>query len=312
MYLRRAVDFTISGNQFIDPNNSGVIDHLKSMDSPEGHRIMKSTLAVVNYNATYQGYKPGDLIMVCAPTKVGKSTLMVQEGAAIAQQGFKVAHMWFGDMSSFDGWCKYVSTMKQASVVNVIENHKSYVERCQKEFANLRMASHPGLSKTLAEVFGEANSLRKTFDFDLLILDYDANIISTSDEMYAAGGTMYAMLKGYAQANNIAIIIGSQAKPSYALTEILDQGAANESSRKQHAVDFMVNIGRNPKVPTLGSVHIPLMRRGKSLVTSRIKFEYETSRITEISSSEYQKIKQDYMDSVDDDGDCGGDTTFSF
>src|SRR5690606_27111477 len=108
--------------------------------------------------------------------------------------------------------------------------------------------------------------------FDMVIIDYDANIKSqNSDNMYGEGGNTYANLKSYGKGKCV-VMIGSQAKTVYWDLEILPMDAPAESSKKAHHVDIMLTIGRNKICPHLGTINIAKMRRGQAERQMRLHF----------------------------------------
>ena len=93
------------------------------------------------------------------------------------------------------------------------------------------------------------------------------------------------------------VIVGCQPKIQYWTDELLSFSSAAESSRKQHAVDYMITGGRNADYSQVGTFHLPLVRRGESAGITRVKFDDLHSRIIEISTKEYETLIHDHKDS---------------
>jgi hypothetical protein len=293
-YLLKATTFRISVDPFINPLEEGILDKLKAQDMPPGGKVIKSSMGLVNNVLLYGGYKNGDLIMVCGRPKVGKTVLMVQEGASATNQGFNVAHMFFGDQTNFDGITKYMSCITGDNMNSVIQDYNIYKKRCERWLEHLRIASFPAMGVDCYEVISYLEKLKRTFDFNMIVLDYDLNIRQPTEMgMYEAGGVLYSVTKGMGTNFGCPVMIGSQPKINFWQDEILPMEAAAESSRKQHAVDVMITIGRNAKYPKIGTVNIPLVRRGASNQFSRVIFEDTRTRITDISPYEYEKLFQE-------------------
>jgi hypothetical protein len=118
---------TIEKNAFHDISQDGILQTLKEQDFPRGEKVIRSSFELINRNSLYKGYKYGDLIAVCMPPECGKTTFMLQEAAAILADGFKVAHLFFGDMSEFDGARKcssYTPTGENRRLVAVLAGHR--------------------------------------------------------------------------------------------------------------------------------------------------------------------------------------------
>jgi hypothetical protein len=293
-FFLRATSFDLTPDPFINPLQEGIIDHLKQKDLPPGGKIIQSSLGLINSALQYHGYKNGDLIMTVLRPKGGKSTFMIQEGAAAANQEAKVAHIHLGDFSEFDSICKYMSCITGDPISDVINAPKHYTSRCKAWLEHIRVAAFPAMSLDTDEVIAYCRTLRKKFKFDVLIIDYDANIRAPEDmQMYETGGYMYSTFKGFGQEAGHVTHIGCQPKIQFWKEEVLPFEAAAESSRKQHAVDVMITGGRNEKHSRIGTFSLPLVRRGASSGITRVRFDDIHSRILEINQKDYDLLLQE-------------------
>jgi hypothetical protein len=244
----------------------------------------------------YGGYKGGDLICVTAAPKRGKTTYMIQEGAHAADNNFKVAHMFFGDMSEYDGICKYLSCLSGKPLQVVTHDASTYMRKHADVMNRVRFASFSALSQTLDQVIRYLKNLHRSFKFDMAVIDYDANIIPPDgNSMYEQGGLLYARFKGLAQQLNVALMIASQPKVQYWDDEVLPANASAESSKKQHVLDIAINLGRNPKCKRIGTISVPMVRRGESLVSVKVEFHDVMSKIREIKGKTYSEILEQHQ-----------------
>jgi hypothetical protein len=290
-HFSRASSFAIHPDPFVNPLQEGMIEHLKAKDLPVGGKVIRSSLGLINSSLLYKGYKNGDLVMVVMRPKCGKSTFMIQEAAAAADQGFKVAHMFFGDFTEYDGLCKFMSCVTGDLISNVVNAPEHYKKRCESRLENWRVAAFPAFGLDCNEIVSYARNFRKKFPFDMLVVDYDSNVRPPQDAgMYESGGVMYSAFKGFGQQDGPVVLVGCQPKIGFWDKEVLEFDSAAESSRKQHVVDIMITGGRNEKYRQIGTIHVPLIRRGESAVTTKVKFDDLHSRITEISPSEYEVL----------------------
>lgn len=282
---------TVSPFEIFDIGEFDTFEKLKKIDLPDSGKTIKSSMTLVNNNSLFKGFKNGDLVAWVAPPKVGKTTIMVQEGAHFAKQGHKVLHLFIGDMSVADGICKYISNLVGVNIDSVILNSKKYFEMCEETLNNVRMAEIASDSLTISEILHTVKKSKKEFNFDVLIVDYDSNIRpSQRDSLYERGGEIYSALKGFAAKEKCVVCVGSQPKIHYWTLELLDMTSASESSKKQHHVDFLLAIGRNQKFKHLGTLNMPLIRRGEGDVFTPIHFQYDQTRIQEISKDEYRSL----------------------
>lgn len=292
-FLENGINFSVNKSPFIDPSDTGLVQKLKEMSTPNG-KIIKSSISVYNKASVYGGLKYGDLISVCAPPKVGKTTLMCQEGAYFCTNNLKVAHVCLGDMDNFDVICKYVSNITGEPMEVIVDNPTSFFGQypaVKDIMKNVRISCFPAGELGIRELLGHLRQLKQNFDFDVAIVDYDSNIASPkTDNLYEAGGIIYTALKGFAEKERCVVYVGSQPKIGCWENEVLDMASASESSRKQHTVDAMITMGRNKDYKYIGTYNIACLRRGESGVSVRIKFDYKGSSIKEIRQQEYDEL----------------------
>lgn len=291
-----ALSFSLGNVQeFFDYTNIEQIRAAQEESLPAGTKIIKSYFDLVNSNAVYGGYKYGDLITIAGETGLGKTTSAICEGANAINQGFRVFHVVMGDMTDFDIFIAYLSFWSGQLVEKLIYDWEEYyTPEIQEKFKNLRSRAFPADFIDIYQYEAKAMALYKEWEFDVAIVDYDGNFkATTADSMYAEGGAIYNGLKRFAK-GRCAMIVLSQVKIDYWGVEIGDKGCLAESSKKQHAIDFLLHIGKNKDCPRIGSITLAKVRRGRDSVTHRIKFRNAYSRIVEISGDEYENIKSEH------------------
>jgi hypothetical protein len=290
--LQSALSFTISTDYYFDFSDPTFIHTARDSDFPPGGVIIKSSFSVVNRSSSFKGYKYGDLILVCARPGAGKSTTMVGEGAHAVRQGFRVCHVFIGDMSEYDGFLKYIAYWSGQPIEVILRDgyEAYYTPEMRELFSRLRVKALPADTHDVYQLLAKVNKLRRSFEFDMLVVDYDANIKSNNgDNMYGEGGNTYANLKSYGK-SKCAVMIGSQSKPAFWDVEVVPMEAPAESSKKAHHVDIMLGVGRNKACRTVGTLNIAKMRRGESDVQVRLHLDYAQARMREISVDQYQEL----------------------
>jgi hypothetical protein len=290
--LQSALSFTISTDYYFDFSDPSFITSARESDFPPGGVIIKSSFSVVNRASSFKGYKYGDLILVCARPGAGKSSTMVNEGANTVVQGFKVCHVFLGDMSEYDAFLKYIAYWSGQPIEVILRDgyEQYYTPEMRERFSRLRVKALPADTYDIYQLLAKINKLRRSFEFDLLVVDYDANIKSTSsDNMYGEGGNIYANLKSYGK-SKCAVMIGSQSKPAFWDHEVIPMEAPAESSKKAHHVDVMLGVGRNKACREVGTLNIAKMRRGESDIQVRLHLDYACANMREITVDRYQEL----------------------
>jgi len=287
----------LSADSFFDFSDVDSIEAARQDDFPDGSHVIQSAYQLVNKASAYGGYKYGDLVMVAAESGVGKSTLMCHEMAHQAANGYKAAYFALGDMTEYDLFIKLVSNLAGVdSEALLTDGYQRYMTPVIVEaLRNIRVKSLPPDQLDVYQLLSKASQLRQNFQFDLLVVDYDANIKESTGlgNSYMEGGTVYANLKGYGKGKCV-VMVGSQTKIQYWGEELVRKSYANDSSKKQHHVDIMLGLGRNKECPLIGKLNIAKMRRGKTDVWTHVALDNAKGRIPEVRKSKYERRLQEY------------------
>lgn len=214
-------------------------------------------------------------------------------------QGFKVLHLFIGDMKEYDGFVRYASNytkIPQDEIVAMsVEQQQIMVQKfdMQGYFANIVVAAYAAGEITVDEMVQDVYRLQDKYHmhFDMILVDYADNLVPESDMMYESGGSIYNKLSLLGATNRSVVIVGSQPKPAYWDVEIIPKNAAADSSRKQHVIDVMLTMGMTSRGSTIGSIFMPKVRRGTEGKIIRIQTFFESARIEAISETEYLKLK---------------------
>ena len=271
----------------------------KAVGTDDNPLIIKSFCEGINQSLQFKGYKPGDLIMICAAPGTGKTMYMINEGSNAAMQGFKVLHVFLGDMQEYDGFIRYSSKytrIPQDEIVAMsIEQQQDMIRKfnMQGYFSNITVAAYAAGEIGIDEMIQEVYRLQDYhhIHYDLILVDYADNLRPVSDMMYESGGAIYNKLSLLAGTNRSVVIVGSQPKPAYWDEEIIPKNAAADSSRKQHVIDVMITMGMTQKGSVIGSLFLPKVRRGKEGKIIRIQTYFEVASIETISEQDYLRLK---------------------
>lgn len=289
------INFQVGLDAFMDFSDLDVVEQARAEDLPPDGRIIKSSFSVINNASTYKGYKYGDLTMVAAESGVGKSTWLVTECANFLAQGFKVAHLLLGDLSNYDVLLKYVANLNDVEIEEILQaGHESYLTPgIRGILSNLRVKVLPPDTYDIYQIIAKAAQLYQKFPFDALVVDYDGNIkdVNAGASSYIEGGAIYANLKGYGT-GRCACFIASQTKINFWGEEIVLKNYANDSSKKQHHLDYMIGLGPNKECKTIGTLNLAKVRRGITDRRVRVKFENGKGKVVEIRQDAYDRILQ--------------------
>lgn len=268
---------------------------VKAIGTDSNPLVIKSCIPGINSSLQFKGYKPGDLVMIVSPPGVGKTMFMVNEGSNASQQGYKVLHVFLGDMEEYDGLIRYSSNytkMLQNDIVDMSpEEQQNLIKQYNYQgfFSNITVTVHGPSEITVSEMIQEIDKLqiKNKCHYDLICVDYADNLIPESTMMYESGGDIYNKLSLLAKNNRSVVIVGSQPNKSYWSQELIPLEGVAESSKKQHVIDVMLTMGMTSKGSTVGSIFVPKVRRGDSGKIIRVRTYFERAKLEQISDKDY-------------------------
>lgn len=292
-WLHLAATLSLKQREYTNLGNAKKLSTLLEHRFPKDGKYIKSSFGLINENSTFKGYRRGDLVQIVAPPGVGKSTLLCQEAAVLAHQGFKVGFAIIGDNEEDDIATKVCSYYSKMPVHEVIDDLESYITEYKQHIQNINCIPYPAGTCSVREVLSDFTNIKKREGLDILIIDYDANLSQAHESMYESGGIIYKALKAYAQIEQCVVLVASQPKTNYWNSEIIPLEGANESSKKQHAVDMMITLNKNSDCNKIGTLFLAKIRRGVTGVASKIRLTYNISKLEEISRAEYDIILEE-------------------
>lgn len=237
-------------------------------------RAIPSTLSIIQ-NSLFKGYMPGQVICIGGPPGGGKSNLMLQETFNAAKLGFKVYYIAMGDLMPMDIYHRACSMILGMPLERVILNLRACIENplVQEVFKNVRFTlEQPGKITPFQLAEFIKHEFVHLFDYDLIVVDYDANVKVDEDKhMYKANGDLYDLLASLARPDsqdptkNKVVMVGSQIKNIYYQHEKIPLDAYAESGKKGHIIDMGITVshvhGANGE--HLGFINQVKSRRGK-------------------------------------------------
>ena len=187
-----------------------------------------------------EGYPTSGLFCICAPTKCGKSIFIMNEAINLAKQGLKTHIYQLGEITEHELKLRLMCSILNKSRENVTVNLRSSLEKTSEFFKSLK--------GNLTFSVQESNQISadqlvqdiKNNDFDVVLIDYDANISSIVGNLYEGSGNIYKMLDR--AKTQCLIFIASQANKSWNYSTILGRAALNESSMKGFVIDGLITI----------------------------------------------------------------------
>jgi len=301
--LRDGVSLTLTKTEAYNLADVSKIDNIKtdafgSSDSPVAIRFFIDS---VNAYFQYKALIPGTLNMITAAPGRGKSTLMINQGVSTAQQGYRVLHIFLGDMSKYDGLLRYLSCISGVATSKLVDMSTADLSKFVQKYnmtgvlSLVDVLTYAAGELTVGQLIEEITMLQKEQHkhYHMIIIDYDENLTEEdSENMYKSGGQVYNKLALFATLNKSVVWVVSQPKPEFWSKEIITLEAAAESSKKQKIIDLMMSMGKTSKDSAVATLYLAKNRRGEDCKIFRLKVDGATARIIHITEEEYATAKQ--------------------
>ena len=236
----------------------------------------------------HNGIERGQLGIICAPPGVGKSLLAMDLALWMAISGEKVIYYCLGDMNMRDFIIRMGSIAFGRPFAEIYGNLEYVYNSLVKMVGNnLEISINQAGVVTAEEMVDMALSGK----FTVAIVDYDGNIAGASegDSMYHTFGNIYNTLTKLNLEGLLTLVCAQPKVGSWnRQIELEDIG---ESSRKQHAADFVITLSNvNPDCPNhLYTLKLPKARRGK--VGSKAYVIRIEGRFIEIPKGIYDQLR---------------------
>lgn len=246
----------------------------------------------------------GTINVITAPPGNGKTMVILNQSIYVANQGKTSLHLAIGDLTKKQLLIRILAIitekpMQQISLLGV-EKFGEFVKRAANKypeiFKNLKCKTI--LPNTLNGLdlikLIEEEQKTKNIHFDQIVVDYDGNVetaisshrknTDSSKTMYYEGADIYNNFAAFAKKNNSVVWMLSQPKIQYWGSEKIPLEGLNDSSKKQHIVDFIMSIGRKIQTEPKLTFYISKNRHGESNKTFYAQMDGSTQVIKPIKS----------------------------
>lgn len=253
--------------------------------------------------APADGYQTGQVVMVCARPGAGKTNFLAHEVVNLMHENekivderdkFRVYWLALGDMNRFDFIIRMTAIHFGIPFNDVKRTPQQYyTDDVKRLFRYVKITTVPAAHIDIygAKYFIENTVTEPSFDPQVIIIDYDANLLSNRETMYLSGEETYNVASSIAKPigrPGRLVFVASQPKIEYWSLCPMPMEAAAESSRKQAIIDMMITIARDPacaKGKKVGKMLIAKNRRGEDGIISL--YQLDQGLFKEIDDSVY-------------------------
>lgn len=248
----------------------------------------------------------GTINVITAPPGNGKTMLILNQAVYVAKQGKHTLHLAIGDLTRRQVIIRLLAiitnnTMQQISMLSV-DQFKQFITKAKAKYPTVFKHLH---CKTIVPNSINGADLIKLIckeqdklgiHFDQVAIDYDGNVetsISSTKKnvdkdnksMYYEGADLYNAFAAFAKQNETVVWMLSQPKIQYWSNEKIPLEGLNDSSKKQHIVDFIMSLGKKiPDEPRI-TFFISKNRHGESNKTFYANMNGSTQIITPVDEA---------------------------
>lgn len=227
----------------------------------------------------------GTINVITAPPGNGKTMLIMNQAVYIASQGKHTLHLAIGDLTRKQVIIRFLAiitgnTVRQIAMLSP-EQFRQFISKAKMKYSVIFEHLHckcilPNSLNGIELVkLIKKEQERKNIHFDQIAVDYDGNIetsISTNKKgvdkdnksMYYEGADIYNLFVKFAKENETVVWMLSQPKIQFWGSEKIPLEGLNDSSKKQHIVDFIMSLGKKIKDEPKVTFFISKNRHGVS------------------------------------------------
>lgn len=235
------------------------------------------------------GFERGQMVLIVGAPSTGKSLHLMSEALHMALSGHKVLYVGLGDNNYKDFAVRLGAIYSGMSFGETARNLAVVCESLKTALCgNLEISVNPAGKVSSSDI---VEFVKAHPDFEVIMIDYDSNLkgASEGDSMYNAFGLIYEKLTELVLMNKL-LYIAAQPKVGVWNNPVIQMSDVGESSRKQHAADVILTIGREVNCPNhLHTCYVAKNRRGENTIAYVIRLN--NGRFKEIPRSLYDKLK---------------------
>ena len=247
----------------------------------------------------------GTINVITAPPGNGKTMLIMNQAVYVASQGKHTLHLAIGDLTRKQVIIRFLAiitgnTVRQIAMLSP-EQFRQFISKAKMKYSVIFEHLHckcilPNSLNGIELVkLIKKEQERKNIHFDQVAVDYDGNIetsISTNKKgvdkdnksMYYEGADIYNLFVKFAKENETVVWMLSQPKIQFWGSEKIPLEGLNDSSKKQHIVDFIMSLGKKIKDEPKVTFFISKNRHGVSDKTIYSNMDGSTMTFTPINT----------------------------
>lgn len=249
----------------VDIDNVDECVNIYTKNNKEGIKFFDER---ISNTLSTKAFDYGTINVITAPPGNGKTMLAMNQGVYVASTGKHTLHLAIGDLTRKQVILRILAIVTKNSISQISmlspDQFKQFMVKAKAKYATIFKHLHCKciLPNTLTGVdllkLVKGEQDRLNIHFDQVVVDYDGNIETSissnkhnidkeNKSMYYEGADIYNLFVQFAKENETVVWMLSQPKIQFWGNETIPLEGLNDSSKKQHIVDFIMSLGK--KIP---------------------------------------------------------------
>ncbi|KKM63169.1 hypothetical protein LCGC14_1514170 [marine sediment metagenome] len=257
--------------------------------------------------AMERGLRPGELGVLMAPLKRGKSMGLVNIGVEALRQGFSIAHYSL-ENSAHDTLARYAANLSMIpikelvalSVDEVTERLMAQLRRVSAAHAQAFIRWMPARLTSVDTIAADLDDIRAENRIGLVIVDYGdlARSRQRYDRNYEEQAEVFMELRDLGMQYKVPVWTATQANRLALDAEKVKMSQIAESLGKAMKADFVVAMSQTPDEKEAQEMRLNIVaaRRGRGHCNVRVNTRFDLAKLTEPAPDE------ESLPDEDDDG----------
>jgi len=242
--------------------------------------------------AMERGLRPGELGVLMAPLKRGKSMGLVNFGVEALRQGVSVAHYSL-ENSAHDTLARYAANLSMVPINELVtrdeeevtEQLMSQLRRVSAAHAKVFIRWMPARLTSVDTIAADLDDLRSEHNVGLVIVDYGdlARSRQRHERVYEEQAEVFMELRDLGMQYRLPIWTATQANRQALDSETVKMSQIAESLGKAMKADFVVAMSqtKDEADDQMMRLNIVAARRGRGHCSVRVRTRFELAKLIE-------------------------------
>ena len=249
---------------------------------------------------TRGGMGCGELWVVLAPTKTGKSTMLVNMAVRALLEGERVFFYTF-ELREEDVSLRLASRLTGVKTQDIVDGSVDYDTNIRnivedESYFHIKYFSPGRVGVDAIRSHMSRQAVEDGITPSLVFVDYADKFVKTGHSDYEMMGEIYDQLIGLGNDFGVPVVTASQTNRSADPSGVIGMDDVSDSYRKVANADFVVSLNRTNEERMLNVMRLWVAgnRRGEDRLLIPVRMDYDICCMREIDMETYDEIMRHY------------------